>query len=632
MSSPIELLQKYWQHEFFRKPQDEIIDHVLKQKDTFVLLPTGGGKSICFQIPTLIMPGICIVISPLVALMEDQVNNLNKINIKAAAIIGGTKMEEIDAIIDNCLYGNYKFLYMSPERLKHSWLLERLEKLNISLIAVDEAHCISQWGYDFRPSYLEIVKLRHLLPNIPIIALTASATEQVIKDICENLLLRDPTIFKKSFYRQNIVYGVYQVEDKYTTIERMLLKNPLPTIIYVRNRKETQLFADWLIQRKFKATFFHGGLSTFEKKKRLKNWTEEKSPIIVATNAFGMGIDKKNVKNVIHMQIPENLENYYQEAGRAGRDENKAYASVLLSNNDVLSLKDWQEKNLFDKDFLKLIYRKLNNFLNIAFGEGYNITYSLNFNAFCTHNKFPYIKTYNALQFLDRQGIIKLIQNSNAKTKLLFTALSGDLLDVVYDDERAENVLLFILRNYSGIHEYEIEINLELISEQTSETVEYVEKCILAWHDLSLCQYVPEQSDITITFNEVWEEDRALYRTFPFLKQQNELKTEQYKSMLFYVENQDICKNKIILNYFDEAYNQNCGTCSVCLQKNKLTIATDFDQLKELIVQLLAKKAAMLHEISEELQIEKQKTQVCLQLLLDNDLIELNYKNQYILR
>ncbi|MDR0230126.1 MAG: RecQ family ATP-dependent DNA helicase [Flavobacteriaceae bacterium] len=632
MSLPIELLRKHWQHDFFREPQEEIIEAVLTKQDTFVLLPTGGGKSICFQIPALVMPGVCIVISPLVALMEDQVNNLNKINIKATAIIGGTSLEEIDAIIDNCTYGNYKFLYLSPERLTQTWLMERIEKLNINLIAIDEAHCISQWGYDFRPSYLEISKLRDLLPQVPMIALTASATERVIEDICTNLQLKKPKIFKKSFYRSNLIYGVYHIENKFSTIERILQKNPLPTIIYARNRKETQSYAKWLNERNYKALYFHGGLSSFEKKKRLQEWIEEKTPIIVATNAFGMGIDKKNVKNVIHIQIPENLENYYQEAGRAGRDNNKAFASILVNKKDIESIKEWQEKNLFDKDFLKLVYRKLNNFLNIAYGEGYNMTYSLQFNKFCSHNKFPYIKAYNALQFLDRQGIIKLAQNSNNKTKLLFTALSGDLLDIVYDDERAENVLLFILRNYNGIHEYETDINLEFISEHTEESVEYIEKCITYWQEQELCQYIPEDNDISITFNEVWEEDRALYRTFSFLNQQNNLKTEQYKSMLFYIENNDICKNKILLRYFDEKLEEDCGNCSICIEKKRKAPGLDFTKYNQLILTYLKNAPQTLSDLSVQIQLGEQETMVCLQLLLEDNTITMNYKNQYLLK
>ena len=628
---PIELLQQYWKHTSFRDLQEEIIKSVIDRKDTFALLPTGGGKSICFQIPALIMPGTCLVVSPLVALMHDQVHNLNQMNIKAAAIIGGTSTEEIDAILDNCAYGNYKLLYLSPERLEQTWLLDRIKNLNINLIAVDEAHCISQWGNDFRPSYLKINKLREILPSVPIIALTGSANQRIIEDICSNLQLENPSIFRKSFLRTNLVYGVYQVENKEAILERILQKNPFPSIVYVRNRKETQVIANSLNQKGFKAAFFHGGLNAKEKQKKLEDWIAEKTPIMVATNAFGMGIDKKNVRNVVHLQIPENIENYYQEAGRAGRDEQKAFASILLLPNEPKPLSEWKKDNLFDKEFLKVIYRKLNNFLNIGYGEGYNSTHTLNFNRFCLQYKFPYTLTYNALQFLDRQGIIKLTPNSSNKTKLVFNCSSSELLDFVYDNHRQESVLIQLIRNYPGIHEYSTSINLELISEQTEEPIAFIQQTLNHWQEAKLCTYIPEDSDLEIVFNEAWEEDKTIYRTFHHLDQQNNLKQEQYSAMLFYAENTDICKNKIILKYFDEKYDQNCGTCSTCLQQKKnKTVNNLQDNLAKIIATLSIQPAAA-HELITILDLEASEIILALQILSEQNKIELNNKNQYTL-
>lgn len=634
MHTPIELLKQFWQHNSFREPQEQIINSVLAANNTVALLPTGGGKSICFQIPALLMPGVCLVISPLIALIEDQVNNLRKKGIKAAAIIGGTSLEDIDAVFDNCLYGNYKFLYLSPEKLQQTWILERIVKLKINLIAVDEAHCISQWGHDFRPAYLEIGKVKNLFPNIPVIALTASANQRVLEDICLHLNLDNPHIFKKSFFRENIVYGVYKVENIALTIERMLLKNPFPTIIYARNRKETQLFAQKLNSINFKASFFHGGLSVSEKKKRLQDWLEEKTPIIVATNAFGMGIDKPNVKNVIHIRIPENLENYYQEAGRAGRNNQKAFASILISPNELESATNWINSNLFDKSFLKKVYQKLNNFLNIAQGEGYNTTYSFNFNKFCLHNQFSYRQAYNALQFLDRQGIVKLSQNAANRSKLLFTALSGELLDVVYDNEKHENILLFILRNYPNIHEFDTPIDLEFISSQTDESVSYIIDCIQHWQSLDLCRFTPEENDITVTFNEPWEGDRTLSRILPYLEQQNNLKINQYKSMLFYIENEDICKNKILLRYFDEIREEDCGICSACLSKNK-NIQSAKDNIKEItekILHYLTQNPASITELETSGLSSKENIIIGIQILLEDGKIIANFKNQYTIK
>ncbi|MBB1139694.1 ATP-dependent DNA helicase RecQ [Myroides sp. WP-1] len=629
---PIDLLQQYWKHTSFREPQEAIIDAVLQRKDTFALLPTGGGKSICFQIPALLLPGTCLVISPLVALMQDQVNNLNALGIKAAAIVGGTSLTDIDAILDNCLYGEYKLLYLSPERLEQTWLLERIENLKISLIAVDEAHCISQWGNDFRPAYLKINQLRKLFSSVGIIALTGSANKRVIADICTNLELKDVALFTKSFYRDNLIYGVYQVENKEAIVERILQKNPFPTIIYVRSRKETQLLAQQLNQKNYKANFFHGGLNTFEKKKRLDDWMAEKTPIMVATNAFGMGIDKKNVRNVIHLQLPENLENYYQEAGRAGRDESKAFASLLLSPSEPKTVEDWCKENIFDKAFLKLVYRKLNNYLSIGLGEGYNTSYSFSFNQFCLHYKFPYTLTYNALQFLDRQAICRLTPNSNNKTQVQFVVSSSELLDYVYDNERQENVLLQIIRHYPGIHEYNTPINLAFISEQVHEPILFIQECLQTWHQENLCIFTPEEHDLELTFYEAWEEDKTIYRTFPFLEQQNKLKREQYEAIYFYAQNDDICKNKILLQYFDEKLEQNCGTCSTCLQRSKKKTTVSLTQIKELVLlHLQREEVASASELEIALNLSIQDILVVLQILVEQQQIKLNNKNQYSL-
>lgn len=631
MTQPLELLRQYWKHSEFRDPQESIIQNVLAQKDSFVLLPTGGGKSICFQIPSLVLPGICLVISPLIALIEDQVQNLQQKGIKATAIVGSNSVEDISIILDNCLYGDYKFLYLAPERLQQTWILERLKKLKINLIAIDEAHCVSQWGHDFRPAYLQIYKLKELFPDKPFIALTASANQKAQADIIELLKLDQPKVFKKSFYRENLYYGVYKVENKEQTIIKILHKNPAPTIIYARNRKQCQTFSEKLNQLDFKSTYFHGGLTTTEKKKRLQQWLDEETPIIVATNAFGMGIDKENVKNVIHIQIPENMESYYQEAGRAGRNGQKAFTTLLVDPHELQLNDHYFNSALFDKSFLLLIYRKLNNFLRIAYGEGFNTQHSFNFNAFCTQYKLPAKKTFNALQFLDRQSIIKFSQNFGSKTRVQFTATSSVLLDYASLDEKEEFFLLHLLRNYPGISEFKIDLNLEKIADQIDSEVSLLKDYLQTWENEELCIYEPEDNDISLIFYETREDDRTLYRTLPYLKQQNNLKKNQFKSMLFYVENNDICKNKIILQYFDEPFPSDCGKCSSCIQK-KASTTFDLKKMSQDILTLLNDAPKTLEELENLLEVDVNQIHSSVMLLLEENRITPNDKNQYTVK
>lgn len=631
MQHPIELLKKYWKHDSFRPSQEEIIHSVLQDKDTFALLPTGGGKSLCFQIPTLMRPGVCLVISPLIALMEDQIQNLKKRGIKATGIIGTNSMKDIDAIFDNCAYGDYKFLYLAPERLKQEWILERVQKLTINLVAIDEAHCVSQWGHDFRPAYLEIVKLRAILPQTPFIALTASANHRTQQDIIKLLQLRSPSIFKQSFQRPNIHYGVYTVESKENTLLQIYKKHPHPTIVYTGSRKETEQLSHKLNALGLQSTFYHGGLNTQEKKKRLQLWLEEKTPIIIATNAFGMGIDKQNVRNVIHIHIPENLENYYQESGRAGRDGQKSFASILTTRQDIDKTKLLFQSTLFDKEFTKLIYKKLNSFLGIAYGEGHNMEFNFSFNLFCSTYSLPVKKTYHTLQFLDRQGILKLTQNFKNTPKIQFTADNNHFLHYVQNNEDEEHLLHFIVRNFSGIHNYKTEINLEDISKQTDISVGHIKNLLAKWELEKLCIYEPEDNDITIVFCETREDDRTLFRTFPYLKQQNDLKNYQHQAMLTYIQDVSTCKNRIILDYFDEKTNVNCGTCSSCITQKKKPETTVSLSLQEEILNLLRQRDYSVTELEAQTLQSKEAIFTALQFLLENQKIKPNSKNQYTL-
>jgi len=627
MSEALQILQKYWKHERFREPQEEIIQSVLNGNDTFALLPTGGGKSVCFQIPAIILNGICLVISPLIALMKDQVQNLQSKNIKAIALTGGVSQDEVIDILDNCQFGNYKFLYLSPERLQHDWIVERLKQLPINLIAVDEAHCVSQWGHDFRPAYLKISALKTHFPSTPFLALTATANKRVQEDICTHLAFVNPKIFTKSFTRENLAYHVIKTEDKLFKIRQILTKNPQSSIIYVRNRKSCIETSQQLNQLGFTCTFYHGGLPAKEKEKNMQSWLENKSQVMVATNAFGMGIDKPDVKTVIHIQLPENIENYYQEAGRAGRNGEKAFGIILTNATDINYTKAQFIDVLPDKKFVRDVYVKLNNYFQIAYGEGYNESFAFNLNQFCAQYQFPIIKTFNSLQFLDRQGILTFQNESSEKINLQFIIPSKEVIRYISLHPHDEPVITTILRTYSGIFEVETTINPHLVAKKSQCTESQVEQVIDKLAKSNCIILHAKNNDSYITFNEAREDDLTINRVAKFLEHQNNLKQEQFQSVVNYISNEDTCKNKMLLAYFDEVTKEDCGICSYCFSKNKDNpIATT-----QLVIELFKKEALSSREIESKLNISSEATIFALQLLLENNKIALNSNNQYYL-
>lgn len=627
MSEALLLLQKYWKHETFRTPQEEIIQSVLDGNDTFALLPTGGGKSVCFQIPALLLNGICLVVSPLIALMKDQVQNLQSRNIKAIALTGGVSQDEVIDILDNCQFGNYKFLYLSPERLQHDWIVERLKQLPINLIAIDEAHCVSQWGHDFRPAYLKISKLKTAFPKTPFLALTATATKRVQEDICKNLALENQQFFTKSFTRENLAYHVIKTEDKLFKIQQILTKNPQSSIIYVRNRKSCIETSQQLNQLGFSTTFYHGGLPAKEKEKNMQSWLENKSQVIVATNAFGMGIDKSDVKTVIHIQLPENIENYYQEAGRAGRNGEKAFGIILTNSGDIDYTKRQFLDVLPDKKFVRDVYVKLNNYFRIAYGEGFNESFAFNLNQFCSHYNFPILKAFNSLQFLDRQGILTFQSESSEKISLQFIIPSKEVIRYISLHPHDEPIITTILRTYSGIFDVETTINPHLVAKKSNTTEAAVEKVIDQLAESQCIILHAKNNDSSITFNEVREDDLTINRVAKFLAHQNQLKQDQFQSVIDYISNEDSCKNKLLLAYFEEITEEDCGICSYCFSKKK----SNPKENTELILQLLQKDNLSSREIENSLQISPEATIFALQLLLEHHKIAINSYNQYYL-
>jgi ATP-dependent DNA helicase RecQ len=630
MQQPLDILKKYWQHNSFREPQEQIINSVLNGTDTFALMPTGGGKSVCFQVPAMMLPGICLVISPLIALMKDQVENLAKKGIKAIALTGGITTDEISDLLDNCRYGNYKFLYMSPERLQADWILERIKELPINLVAIDEAHCVSQWGHDFRPAYLKIAGLRQALPNIPFIALTASATQRVQQDIIQQLELKEPALFKKSFGRENLAYMVFETEDKLYRMQQILTKNPEPAIIYVRNRKACHDVSQQLNALGFKTTFYHGGLKIEEKEKNMGLWLQEKVQAIVATNAFGMGIDKANVKTIIHIQLPENLESYYQEAGRAGRNGQKAFAVILVNASDTLTAKNQFIDVLPDRRFLKEVYNKLNNFLQIAYGEGINQTFAFNLNDFCRQYNFPVTKTYNALQFLDRQGIITLSKEFSQQVSLQFLIPNKEVIRYMSLNPADEEILLALLRSYAGIFDMETAINTGLIVKKSNTKEEKLLNLLERLKQKEIISLKTAGSDSRITFNEVRDDEHTINRIAKYLEKQNEIKLRQFDTVVNYVTNTKTCKSKLLLQYFDENINSDCGICSYCINKSKKQLKPADTAMA--ILEVLKKSPATSRDIESRLELAPQEVTFALQVLLENNRIKLNTNNQYALK
>ena len=629
MLQPLEILQKYWGHTVFRTPQEEIIASVLDGKDTFALMPTGGGKSICFQVPALMMEGICLVISPLVALMKDQVDGLQKRGIKAMAITGGIHQEEIIDLLDNCQFGNFKFLYISPERLQSDWIVDRIKSLPVNLIAIDEAHCVSQWGHDFRPAYLKIVLLKEIFPKVPFIALTASATKRVQEDVVVQLQLNNPTFFIKSFARENIAYMVYEVEDKLNLVAQILRKNPEPSIIYVTNRRSCVEIVSKLNSMSFSATYYHGGLSYKEKDAQMKLWMDEKVQVMVATNAFGMGIDKSNVKTVIHMNLPQNLENYYQEAGRAGRDETKAYAVLLVSPSDSVAAVSQYIDVLPDKAFLNKVYVKLCNFFQIAYGEGIDEKFSFNLHQFCVKYELNPVKTYNAIQFLDRQGIVTLSHEFSEKIKLQFIIPSKEVLRYTSLNPNDEEIIVALLRTHPGIYENQASINVPLIAKKAQRSETEVLQLLEKLKNEGVVDYIAKSNDASLTFNESREDERTINRVVKYLNIQNELKVSQLKSVLYYVKEKETCKSRLLLRYFGEHSAADCGICSFCTSKKT---KKNTGSLSQKLMELLRKEDLSSRDLQNITQFSKDDVIFALQNLMENDAIIIKPNNLYSIK
>lgn len=627
MEIALNILKKYWNYDSFRPVQEDIILSVLEGNDTFGLLPTGGGKSLCFQVPTMAQEGMCLVISPLVALMKDQVNQLQKRDIKAIALTGSIKADDLIDLLDNCQYGNYKFLYLSPERLEQDWVLDRIKALPISLIAIDEAHCVSQWGHDFRPSYLKIKNLKTYFPKLPFIALTATATPEVQLDIISLLGLQQPKVFQQSFARPNLGYFIIHVEDKLYKLNQILIKNPEPAIVYVRNRKSCYEVAAQLERLGHKTTFYHGGLPAREKEINMNAWMNDEVPVMIATSAFGMGIDKPNVKTVVHINLPENLESYYQEAGRAGRNGEKAFAVLINAPSDVLMADNQFISVLPETNFLKEVYVKLCNYFKIAYGEGINEEFSFSLNQFCSYYKLPTLKVFNCLQFLDRQSIIALSQEFSEKAQVQFIIPSKEVIRYISLNTDDEAIISTILRTYPGVFDLAMNINTIFVAKTAQTTEAKVLTLLDKLKKLEIIEYKSQQNESKIVFLEVREDDRTINRISKFLEKQNLVKKSQLDAVVQYICDNKQCKSKLLLLYFGEIVKEDCGICSSCMQKK--AHAYPIDEVRNKVLEALRKEDLTSRALVAQLNVEEALIITVLQQLIEHDMVSITTTNQF---
>ena len=569
MISPKEILHKYWGHSEFRPFQEDIISSILSNKNTVSLLPTGGGKSICFQIPALIQKGVCIVISPLTALMQDQVSGLNKKGVKAMRIPPKSSQDEIITLFDNLKFGNYKFLYLSPERLQSLFIQQKIKELNVSFIAIDEAHCISEWGHDFRPSYRNIGIIRELLPNKAITALTATANQKVIDDIILNLKIKNAEVFKQSFIRDNLAYQVFKVEDKLNHLIQIFKKTKKPAIVYINSRRRSEEISNFLNANNFESNFYHAGLSSEHKKIAFDNWMSEKTTIIVATNAFGMGIDKSNVGVVIHLNIPSSIENYMQEAGRAGRNGEKAFSVVLQSKEDIHLFKLQLDRNLPTIIEVKEIYNKLFQYFQIANGELIDDSFQFNSIEFCKKYNFSTSKVNTCLKILSNQGILNIHTDFNKKSNLQLITTSKQLINFTKKSHKLYQLISTIMRSYSGLFEQETKIDEYFIAKKVGITKDLVETYLTKLEKEELLIYKKVTSNSEIVFLHPRENDLTINRNSKEIVNYLMQKRKKSADMIDFIKNDKSCRSIQLLSYFDEKITKTCGICDVCLLNKK---------------------------------------------------------------
>lgn len=603
METPLSILQRYWQHNQFRPLQEDIITSVIRGNDTLALLPTGGGKSVCFQVPGMLLDGLCIVITPLIALMKDQVGQLANKEIPAVALHSGMTRHEIDLYLNNAMYGGVKFLYVSPERLQTEIFSERVRRMKVGLIAVDEAHCISQWGYDFRPPYLQISSLREIHPDTPIIALTATATAQVEQDIMDKLAFRsNKKIFKKSFARENLSFVVRKSENKEKKLIEILSKVKGPAIVYVRSRKATQQVSALLSKKGIPATYYHAGLSFEDRSKRQEEWIKNKTRVMVATNAFGMGIDKPDVRLVVHLDIPENPESYYQEAGRGGRDGLRSYAVILYQDADIDAIRKKVAQSLPTIEFLKKVYQGLANFYQIAEGSSQGESYGFDIHRFCDRFGFNPVDVYNALKKLEEEGLVQFNESFYSPSSLHFESDHASLYQFQVANAKFDEPLKMLLRLYGGeLFAGYVKINEAYIAKALQSSATDVVAILHHLHDLKIVTYVPVRDEPQVTFILPRQAADRLPLDRERIEARRKLIVGKMDAMIDYTVSAHQCRMQMIQDYFNELSKKACNICDVCIGKRKKDNFRAFEQLKAEVIKILLKESMPIETLEEKL-------------------------------
>ena len=617
----LDVLKKYWGYDAFRPLQQEIIESVLAGRDTLGLMPTGGGKSITFQVPTMAMDGMALVVTPIISLMKDQVDRLRSLRIKATYLYAGLTRAEVNRTYDKCLYGNYKFLYVSPERLQSQAFMERLRQMPVSLIVVDEAHCISQWGYDFRPSFQRIAQVRKLFPQVPVLALTATATPVVVEDIQRCLAFKQPNVFSMSFARSNLSYVVRPTEEKVTELIHILRSVPGSAIVYVRSRKRTKQICDEINRAGIHADYYHAGLYVEDKEDKQNKWTSDECRVMVATNAFGMGIDKPDVRLVVHVDIPNSLEEYYQEAGRAGRDGKRSWAVLLVKHTDQRTLRRHITEAFPDKDFIRSVYERVGNFLGVSLGEGYQQMYDFNFNLFCRTFDLPVLPTHNALKILTQAGYIEFVEEIETQSRVMIHARKDELYDLDTTTPGADQVLQAILRIYTGLFADYVFINEDVIAFRTGLDQETIYKSLLELTRMRILHYVPRKRTPYIIYTTSREEPKHVLIPKTVYEDLRDRMTSRVEATINYAYSDTGCRERMLLSYFGENKADECGHCDLCIDRRKRGDHEPVD-VQQGILYMAGLRPRRLEEFLNTLSFPKDEILSTLSFLVDEGFID----------